>query len=349
MEEKLKKIQQDYINKISSSKSLKDLDIIFIELFGKNGEVDQLSRQFKDLAKEDLKIVGSLFNLIKQELEKTISTKREEIKARVYKGLEDETFTFQHQVLEAKKRKGHLHPVTQFENEIVKLFNKLGFVQADAPQIDTDFNNFEVLNIPAEHPARDMWDTFYIDKSSNTQTTNHKLLLRTHTSNSQIRILKNNKPPIRMMTLGRCFRYENVDARHEHTFEQFEIVYVDKGVSMANLQFLSEYFFKSILGKDIKARLRPKYYPFVEPGVGIDATCVFCKGSGCKICGNIGWLELAGAGMIHPKVLEAGGINPKEYSGIAWGVGPERMAMLKYGIEDLRLLKSGDLNFLEKF
>ena len=152
-----------------------------------------------------------------------------------------------------------------------------------------------------------------------------------------------------MMNLGRCFRYEQVDARHEHTFEQFEIVYVDKGVSMGHLQYLSEYFFKSILGNDIKARLRPKYYPFVEPSAGVEASCVFCKGKGCKFCGNTGWMELAGAGMIHPKVLKAGGIDPESYSGIAWGVGPERMVMLKHSIEDLRLFKSGDLDFLEKF
>lgn len=158
------------------------------------------------------------------------------------------------------------------------------------------------------------------------------------------------------MNIGRCFRYENLDARHEHTFEQFEIVYVDRGVSMANLQYLSEYFLKAIFGPDIKARLKPKYYPFVEPGVGVDGLCIFCKGKarlpdgqGCKVCGGVGWLELAGAGMIHPKVLQAGGINPAEYSGIAWGFGPARMAMLKYGIEDIRLFNSGDLSFLEKF
>ncbi len=345
MEEKLKKIQQEYLNKINSSKTLKQLDEIFIALFGKNGEVDLLSHQFKSLPKDELKTVGPLFNRIKQELEQGIRVKREGLREEIYKGLANEKFTFQPQVLEVKKRKGHLHPVNQFEGEIVRLFNKLGFVRADAPLIDTDYNNFEVLNIPENHPARDLWDTLYIN--SKLKVKSEKLLLRTHTSNAQIRILKNNKPPIRMMSLGRCFRYEQVDARHEHTLEQFEIVYVDKGVSMAHLQFLSEYFFKSVLGKDIKVRLRPKYYPFVEPGVGIDATCVFCKGTGCRVCGEVGWLELAGAGMIHPKVLEAGGIDPKEYSGIAWGVGPERMAMLKYGVEDIRLFNSGDLSFLQ--
>jgi len=344
VEEKLKKIQQDYLNRIGSSKTLKDLDEIFIGLFGKNGEVDTLSKQFKDIPKEELKTVGPLFNQIKQKLEKGIRVKREELREEIYQALENETLDTRSG--EIKKRTGHIHPVTQFENEIIRLFNKLGFVRADAPQIDTDYNNFEVLNIPENHPARDLQDTLYI--SGKQQVTNDKLLLRTHTSNSQIRALSQNKPPIRLMNIGRCFRYENVDARHEHTFEQFEIVYVDKRVSMTHLQFLSEYFLKSVFGKDTKARLRPKYYPFVEPGTGVDSLCIFCKGKGCKVCGGIGWLEIGGAGMIHPQVLRNGGIDPDKYSGIAWGFGPERMVMLKYGIKDIRLFNSGDLEFLQK-
>lgn len=334
------------MDEISKSESLKELDEIFISLFGKNGEIDKLSKQFKSLEKDELKTVGPLFNKVKQKLEEAIGNRRQTIREEIYKNLESEKF-----LLDGLKKlsggKGHIHPVMAFEEEIIRLFGKLGFVQADAPHIDTDFNNFEVLNIPDNHPARDLWDTMYI--RSELPTNNSKLLLRTHTSNSQIRILKNNRPPIRMMNIGRCFRYEAVDARHEHTFEQFEIVYVDKGVNMANLQYLSEYFFKAVLGEDIKARLRPKYYPFVEPGVGVDASCVFCKGKGCRICGGTGWMELAGAGMIHPNVLKAAGINPDEYSGIAWGFGPERMVMLKEGIEDMRVFKNGDLAFLKKY
>ncbi len=337
MEDKLKEIQTDYLNKIKSAKSLRDLDEIFIGLFGKNGQIDELSHQFKSLPKEELRTVGPLFNQIKQELEKAINDKRLTINELIYKSLENEKFTMQPRGLQAK-RKGHMHPLASFEEQTAKIFNKLGFVQIDAPLIDTDYNNFEVLNIPENHPARDLWDTLYISD---------KLLLRTHTSNSQIRALKSSKPPIRLMNIGRCFRYENLDARHEHTFEQFELIYVDKKVSMANLQYLSEYFFKATLGKDIKVRLKPKYYPFVEPGVGVDALCIFCKGQGCKVCGGIGWLEIAGAGMIHPNVLKAGGIDPNEYSGIAWGFGPARMAMIKYGIEDIRLFNSGDLKLYE--
>ena len=201
--------------------------------------------------------------------------------------------------------------------------------------------------MPKDHPARDDWETFFI-KSEPKQGLGNQVLTP-HTSNGQVRAMRQLKPPMRVMIIDRCFRYENLDARHEHTLEQFEIVYIDKGVSMANLQYLSEYFFQGILGKDIKARLRPKYYPFVEPGAVVDGLCIFCKGKGCNVCGGTGWLELAGAGMIHPQVLKNGGIDPKEYSGIAWGVGPERMAMLKYGVEDIRLFKSGDLKFLEKY
>lgn len=345
MEEKIFQIQRDYLAKITQAQTLAELDKIYLALFGKAGQITLLPKEFGKLSPEVKIRVGPLFNQAKQELEKAVNDRRAAVRQEGYKALENESLKTAGG--EIKKKVGHFHPVAQFENEIIKLFNKLGFVRADAPLIDTDYNNFEVLNMPENHPARDLWDTFYLDNKK--LASGNKLLLRTHTSNSQIRILKNNQPPIRMMALGRCFRYENVDARHEHTLEQFEIVYVDKGVSMAYLQYLSEYFFKSILGKDIKARFRPKYYPFVEPGVGIDATCVFCKGRGCKVCGGMGWLELAGAGMIHPKVLAAGGIDPKEYSGIAWGMGPERMVMLKSGVEDIRLFNSGDLKFLEKF
>ncbi len=343
MESKLKKIQAEALDKINPAKTLKELDEIFIGLFGKNGEIDQLSKQFKNLPTQELKTVGPLFNQIKQELEEGIRVKREGLREKIYQALENENLDIPSG--EINKRTGHMHPLTAFEEHTAKIFNKLGFVQIDAPLIDTDYNNFEVLNIPENHPARDLWDTLYI--SNKAQVTSNKLLLRTHTSNSQIRALSQNKPPIRLMNIGRCFRYENVDARHEHTFEQFEIIYVDKKVSMANLQYLSEYFFKATLGKDIKVRLKPKYYPFVEPGVGVDALCIFCKGKGCKVCGGIGWLEIAGAGMIHPNVLKSGGIDPNEYSGIAWGFGPARMAMIKYGIEDIRLFNSGDLSFLQ--
>lgn len=346
MERNIEQIRKDYFDKINQAKSLNELDVIFLELFGKNGKITLLPKEFSKLPKDELQKVGPLFNQTKKELEKAISNKRQAIREEEYKRLENEGLDIKDTAI--KKRQGHLHPITQFENQIVEIFKGLGFQQFDAPYIDSDYNNFEALNIPPEHPARDLWDTLYVDSEKYDDSAG-KLLMRTHTSNSQIHIMKKYKPPIRMMNIGSCFRYENVDVRHEHTFEQFELIYIDKGLSMGNLQFLSEHFLKKIYGPDMKARLRPKYYPFVEPGAGVDGMCIFCKGKGCKVCGNVGWLELAGAGMIHPKVLKNGGIDPKIYSGIAWGVGPGRMAMLKWGIEDVRLFNSGDLRFLERF
>lgn len=345
MEEKIFQIQKDYSEKIKQAGSLKELDGIFLELFGKNGVVTLFPKDFPKLPEDIRRRVGPLFNSAKQNLKNAVEARRSEVREESYKKIETEEFTLQPSRLQA--RQGHLHLVTQLEDKIVDLFSKLGFKEYDAPHIDSEEYNFELLNIPKGHPARDLWDTLYID-THNIKATPGELLLRTHTSNAQVRIMKELKPPIRMMIIDRCFRYENVDARHEHTLDQFEIVYIDKGVNMANLQYLSEYFFKGILGADIKARLRPKYYPFVEPGAGVDAECLFCKGKGCKICGGTGWLELAGAGMIHPQVLRNGGIDPNVYSGIAWGAGPERMAMLKYGVENIRSFKSGDLKFLQK-
>ncbi|MDO8570516.1 MAG: phenylalanine--tRNA ligase subunit alpha [Candidatus Daviesbacteria bacterium] len=352
MEEKLKTIQKQYLKKIEQAESLKELDEIFLALFGKNGEITGAPKEFPKLEKENLQKIGPLFNSTKQNLEEAIEKRREEVREEKYKNLVDEKTDLS--AVEIKKRQGHLHPTTQFIQETVELFKKIGFQQFDAPQIDSDFYNFEALNIPQEHPARDLWDTIYIDQKQ--ESSKQKLLLRTHTSNSQIRIMEKYKPPFRMMSLGRCFRYENIDARHEHTFEQFELIYVDKGLSMANLLYLSEYFLKAIVGKNIKARLRPKYYPFVEPGVGIDAMCMFCNGEAhlqdgkeCKVCSGTGWLEIGGAGMIHPQVLKNGNVDPNIYSGIAWGPGVGRMMMLKHGISDIRLFLSGDLRFLEKF
>ncbi len=347
MEEKIFQIKIKYLEKIKEAKTLSGLDEIFLALFGKKGELTLLPKEFGKLSADEKRKVSPLFNTVKLELEKVINDRRNEVREKIYKKLVDEKFEPVRQLAEKpKKRVGLIHPLDQFEQEIVELFAKIGFQQfIDAPEIDTDEYNFELLNIPKDHPARDLQDTLYIA----TKTQQGKVLLRTQTSNSQVRILRKYKPPIRMMVLGRCFRHENLDARHEHTFDQFELVYVDKNLSMANLQYLSEYFLRHFLGKDIKVRLRPKYYPFVEPGVGIDGLCIFCKGQGCKVCGGVGWLEVGGAGMIHPQILRNGGINPDEYTGIAWGPGLERILMLMHGVNDLRLFRNGNLKFLEQF
>jgi len=347
MEEKISQIQKDYLPKIASATTLKELDKIFLALFGKSGAITLLPGQFSKLSDEERHRVGPLFNQIKQVLEDAISLKREAVRETIYKSLENEKFTLQPPRLQAK-RKGHLHLATQFKKEIVDLFRKLGFQQFDAPHIELDKYNFEDLNIPKDHPSRDMWDTLYID-TSNLKVEPGQLLLRTHTSNFWPRLMEKGKIPIKAMSFDRCFRYEAVDARHSHTFNQFEIAVVGKNITMANLKYLSDYLLKAILGKEAKSRFRPKYYPFVEPGVGIDSLCVFCHGKGCKICSGTGWFEIAGAGMIHPNVYTATGLDPKKYTGLAWGFGPDRILMLKHGIEDIRYFLEGDLDFLQKY
>ena len=346
MESQLKNLHGKYLSEISQAKDLKKLDEIFLALFGKTGEIEKLSKQFKNLSKDELKVTGPLFNQVKTELEKAIEKARIECREKSYQNLANEKPDLNSAAL--KQRNGHLHLATQFKEEIIELFEKLGFSQFDAPHIEEDRYNFEYLNIPKDHPSRDMWDTLYIDPEG-LKIEPGQMLLRTHTSNFWPRLMEKGKLPIRAMSFDRCFRYEAVDARHSHTFNQFEIAVVGENISMANLRFLSDYLLKGILGKEAKSRFRPKYYPFVEPGVGIDCLCVFCHGKGCKICSGTGWFEIAGAGMIHPNVLKSTGLDPKKYTGLAWGFGPDRMLMLKHGIEDIRYFLEGDLKFLQKF
>lgn len=348
MEEKINQILKTFEQKISDAKTLKELDEIFLALFGKKGLVDALSKEFPSLAENERKIVGPLFNSAKQNLEKEIEKARQNIREENYKSLENEKFTLQPSKLQAKQRQGHLHLATQFKQEIIELFEKLGFFQFDAPHVEFDKYNFEYLNIPKDHPSRDMWDTLYID-SANLKVEPGQMLLRTHTSNFWPRLMEKGKLPIRAMSFDRCFRYEAVDARHSHTFNQFEIAVVGEDITMANLRFLSDYLLQGLLGREAKSRFRPKFYPFVEPGIGIDCLCVFCHGKGCKICSGTGWFEIAGAGMIHPNVFNFTGLDAKKYTGLAWGFGPDRMLMLKYGIEDIRYFLEGDLKFLQKY
>lgn len=347
MEEKISQIQKIYSNKISQAKSLKELDAFFLALFGKNGEITLLPKEFSKIPKDELKQIGPLFNQVKTKLEQEIENRRNQIREAAYKALENETFNLPLDEWEPQNRQGHLHLATQFKQEIIELFRRLGFEQFDAPHIEFDKYNFEDLNMPEDHPARDMWDTLYID-TGNLKVEPGSMLLRTHTSNFWPRLMEK-QTPIKAMSFDRCFRYEAVDARHSHTFNQFEIAVVSENVSMANLKYLSDYFLKAILGSEAKSRFRPKYYPFVEPGVGIDCLCVFCHGKGCKICSGTGWFEIAGAGMIHPNVFKATGLHSKKYTGLAWGFGPDRMLMLKHGIEDIRYFLEGNLKFLQKY
>ena len=246
-----------------------------------------------------------------------------------------------------REQKGHIHPLTQIINEVVDAFRDLGFVVAEGPEIEDEYHNFDALNVPADHPARDMWDTFWL-KPENT-----KKLLRTHTSPVQVRYLENNKPPLRIIVPGKVFRYEATDARHEAQFFQIEGLLVDKKVSVADMKGSLEHFLQKIFGQNVQIRLRPSFFPFVEPGFEVDMICPACLGQNkekkCSVCGDTGWLEIMGAGLVHPHVFKSVGLNPDEWQGFAFGIGPERLAMVKWGIEDIRNFYNGDLRFINQF
>ena len=235
---------------------------------------------------------------------------------------------------------GHLHPLSQIIRAAVDIFSDLGFAVASGPEVETDYYNFDALNVPKDHPARDMQDTFWL-KAGN--------VLRTHTSPVQVRYMEAHKPPLRIVVPGRVFRHEATDATHEAQFYQLEGLMVDRGVSMAHLKGVLGEFFKKLFGLDVQIRLRPSYFPFVEPGAEIDMSCFKCSGQGCGVCKQTGWIEIMGAGMVHPNVLTGVGIDPNEWSGFAFGVGVDRLAMLKYGIDDVRLFYSGDVRFVNQF
>jgi phenylalanyl-tRNA synthetase alpha chain len=238
-------------------------------------------------------------------------------------------------------RRGTLHPGIEAMREIAEIFEQFGFVTYESPEIEDDRTNFQMLNIPPDHPARDLWDTLYVDVEGK--------LLRTHTSPGQIRVMQAERPPIRALLPGRCFRYEAIDASHGSEFFQVEGLMIDEGTTMADLKGLLDQFAKAMFGSDKRTRFRPGYYPFTEPSVAFDVECLVCGGSGCPACGRTGWMTILGAGMVHPVVLQYGGLDPERYQGFAFGMGPERIKMLKHGITDLRLFLENDLRFLEQF
>ncbi len=244
---------------------------------------------------------------------------------------------------ENEDKKGHLHPLTLTMFQINQIFSDLGFTIAEGPEIETEFYNFDSLNIPEHHPARDMWDTFWLEPL------NARKLLRTHTSPVQVRFMEQHKPPLRIIAPGKVFRHEATDATHEAQFYQLEGLVVGENISLAHLKGTLEEFFLKFFGKKTELRLRPSYFPFVEPGVEIDASCFKCSGAGCSTCKGTGFIEIMGAGVVHPRVLESSGIDSRKYSGFAFGCGIDRLVMLKYGVDDVRLLYSGDLRLTNQF
>ena len=272
----------------------------------------------------------------------SIESKRLELKENEYKKIiETESIDITQPNL-PKHESGHLHPITLVQNQLEDLFTSMGFAIEDGPELESEYYNFTALNIPETHPARDTQDTFYIKDHAG-------WVMRTHTSSMQVRAMQSNDLPMRVIMPGRCYRNESTDARHEHTFYQLEGFVVDENISFANLKGILEVVAKNLYGPEAKIRLRPKFYPFVEPGVNGEVSCFLCESKGCRVCKQSGWLEIFGAGMIHPNVLSAGGIDAQKYQGFAFGLGLDRLVMLKYGIEDIRHFQGGDLRFLKQF
>lgn len=343
MQEKLQQLKNQALPAIASSKNEAELTDLENKYLGrKNGELTELMKGLKDLNPEEKKNAGQLLNEIKKELEEAINKKREELSnAGFAQAIAGEKADLSQPYL-PKKERGHLHPNSIVQKELEDLFTSMGFMVLDGPELESDYYNFEAINIPPTHPARESQDTFYIKNHEN-------WLVRTHTSSNQVRAMEKYGAPLKMITPGRCFRNEATDARHEHTFYQLEGVVVDKNINFGHMKAVLETVAQKLFGPEIKVRLRPKFYPFVEPGVNGEVTCLLCGGKGCGVCKHTGWMEIFGAGMIHPNVLRAGGLDPQVYSGFAFGFGLTRMVMLKYGIDDVRLLQSGDLKFVKQF
>jgi phenylalanyl-tRNA synthetase alpha chain len=336
---KIEEIRSEFIKELKSATHSKDLENLKVRFLGKKGPIQQLMMELKNCTPDERPLFGKLINDLKEDLTSHVDNTlarilEQEKSARFDQEKIDITLPGKTPSL------GKTHPITQMLNKAVSILVNMGFSVQYGPDIDSDYYNFGALNFPPDHPARDMQDTFYITAD---------LLLRTHTSNVQVRTMESSKPPIRVIAPGRCFRNETISSRSHVFFHQIEGFYVDKNVTFTDLMNTMDQFWKAIFGQDVKTRFRPSYFPFVEPGLEVDVECTSCKGQGCRLCKQSGWLEVAGAGMIHPEVLKAGGIDPEEYSGYAWGMGIERIAMLQYGIKDIRLFTENDTRFLEQF
>jgi len=327
---------------IKSTPDIKSLDMIYKKYLGKKGSVALALREVGNLSEEEKKDQAPKLQTLKKEIEQAIFEKSEELKSAEIEGnLKTEWLDIS--VPGKKVEAGHIHPLTQIQNKANDIFASLGFEVVEGPEVETEWYNFDALNVPGDHPARDMQDTFWLKPES------AKILLRTQTSPVQVRYMETHHPPLRIVVPGRVFRHEASDASHDMQFYQLEGLMVDKDISVANLKAVINEFLSRMFGDNVKIRLRPSFFPFVEPGFEVDMSCVNCDGKGCSVCSQGGWLEMMGAGMVHPNVLNAAGLNPKDWQGFAFGVGLDRIAMMKYKIDDIRLFYSGDLRFLKQF
>lgn len=331
MEKQIEKLLEEAKQEVIKNEN--DYLNIKSKYLNKKSKIMELMASLKDMSVEEKKQYGPLFNNAKKELDSIISAKYEKIVNSSSNNSFDPTEP-------VKKQSGSLHPVTIVGREVTNILKNMGFIIMSGPEMDTEYYNFEALNIPKTHPARDMQDTYWLDNGK---------LLRTQTSTLQIRGMQKYGAPIKLCAPGRCFRNEDLDACHENTFFQLEGMVVDENISISNLIYTMEGMLKEVFQKDIKVRLRPGFFPFTEPGFELDCSCTICDGKGCPTCKNSGWLELCPCGMIHPNVLKECGINPNKYSGFAFGLGLTRLAMMKYKINDIRILNSGDLRYLKDF
>ena len=338
MEENIEKLGQKIKEKINSIKSMADAESVRVEALGKKGEVIEILKNLKNVEESKRKEVGDKANKLRVEIEELIEKKKEELKELEYeekiKNAEKIDLT-----VPVDDKVGSLHPITIVSRELEDIFTSMGFTVEDGNEVETEYNNFEAVNVPKYHPARDMQDTFWLENGE---------VLKTQTSAAQNKIMKKYGAPLKAIFPGRCFRNEALDASHENTFFQMEGMMIDKNVSISNLIYFMKTLLSEVFKKEVEVRLRPGFFPFVEPGFELDIKCPYRGGVGCKVCKYGSWIELCPCGMIHPKVLEMGGIDPEEYSGFAFGLGLSRLAMMKYNINDLRALNSCDLRVLKQ-
>ncbi len=332
MEEELNLLKSQLVQELANCQKEADVLNVKSKFVGKKSRMTELLKNLKDMSIEDKKKFGSLINITKQEMEEMTSKRIEELENKA-------NYTFDDSI-EYPISCGSLHPVTIVAKEVTDILKKMGFTVVSGPEMESEYYNFEALNVPKDHPARDMQDTYYLDNG---------MVLRTQTSDNQIHAMENYGAPLRICAPGRTFRNEDLDPNHENTFFQIEGMVIDENVSIENLMYIMQELLKEVFHTDLKVRLRPGFFPFTEPSYEMDISCVICGGKGCPTCKNAGWIELIGCGMVHPNVLAAGGINHNKYSGFAFGIGLTRLAMMKYKISDIRGLNSGNIRYLSNF
>ncbi len=332
MESKITKIKEELEKALEKAEKEADILNIKSDYVGKKSEIQGMLASLKDMSVDDKRKYGSLINNTKKEMEELINKKLEDINNKVNITFDDTTLY--------EIEKGSLHPVSIVAREVTDILKRMGFTVVSGPEMETEYYNFEALNIPEDHPARDMQDTYYLDNG---------MLLRTQTSGVQVRSMEKYGAPLRICVPGRVFRNEDLDANHENTFFQMEGMVIDKNISIGNLMYVMQSVLREVLKSDVNVRIRPGFFPFTEPSFEIDCSCTICGGKGCPTCKNSGWIEIIPGGMVHPNVLKAGGIDPDVYTGFAFGIGLTRLAMMKYKINDIRVLNSGDIRYLEQF